>query len=75
LLIILIFGNLISIETLQRKREKKKKHLDAVEESEVRIGLLLIEIPNYSDRTESESPLVHTPNIPDPVQQMVETPS
>jgi len=54
--------------------EEDKKHLDADEEGEVRIGSLPMEIPNYSDRTESESPLVHTPNTPDLVQQVVETP-
>jgi len=32
-----------------------------------------MEIPNYSDRTESEFPVVQTPNTSDPVQQMVET--
>ena len=33
-----------------------------------------MQIPNYNDTTESETPLVQTPNTPDPVQQMVETP-
>jgi hypothetical protein len=50
-----------------------KKLLDEEEEDEFRIGSLPLQIPNY-DRTESETPLVHTPNIPDQVQQMVETP-
>ena len=32
-----------------------------------------MQIPDY-DRTESETPPVQTPNTPDPVQQIVETP-
>ena len=50
-----------------------KKHLDEEEEDEFRIGSLPMQIPNYNDRTESETPLVQTRNTPDPVQQMVET--
>jgi len=74
LLVILIFGNLSGIETLKIKREEKvKKHLDEEEEDEFRIGSLPMQIPNYNDRTESETPLVQTRNTPDPVQQMVET--
>jgi len=49
-----------------------KKHLDEEEEDEFRIGSLPMQIPNY-DRTESKTPLVQSPNTPDPVQQMVET--
>ena len=54
-------------------REKEKRHLDEEEGDEFRIGSLPMQIPNYNDRTESETPLVQTPNTPDPVQQMVET--
>jgi len=59
----------------KKTRENVKKPLDEEEEDEFRIGSLPMQIPNYSDRTESESPLVQTPNTPDLVQQMVETPS
>ena len=55
----------------KKTHEKEKKHLDAGVGA-LRIGSLPMEIPNYNDRTESESPLVQTPNTPDPVQQMVE---
>jgi hypothetical protein len=58
----------------KKTREKVKKLLDEEEEDEFRIGSLPIQIPNYNARTESETPLVQTPNTPDPVQQMVETP-
>jgi hypothetical protein len=58
----------------KKAREKVKKHLDEEEEDEFRNGSLPIQIPNYTGRTESETPLVQTPNTPDPVQQMVETP-
>ena len=57
----------------KKTREKEKKHLDE-EKDEFRIGSLPMQIPNYNNRTESETPLVQTPNTPDPVQQMVETP-
>jgi hypothetical protein len=56
----------------KKTREKEKKHLDEEEEDEFRIGSLPMQIPNHN-RTESETPLVQTPNTPDPVQQMVET--
>jgi len=52
-------------------REKLKRHLDEEEGDEFRIGSLPMQILNYTDRTESETPLLSTP---DPVQQMVETP-
>jgi len=42
----------------KKTREKEKKYLDGEEEDEFTIGSMPIEIPNYSDRTESESPLV-----------------
>jgi len=58
----------------KKTREKVKRHLDEEEEDEFRIGSLPMQIPNYTDRTESETPLVQTPNTPDPVQQMVENP-
>jgi len=58
----------------RKTREKEKRHLDEEEGDEFRIGSLPMQIPNYNDRTESETPLVQTPNTPDPVQQMVETP-
>jgi hypothetical protein len=58
----------------KKTHEKVKYHLDEEEEDEFRIWLLPMQIPNYNDRTESETPLVQTPNPPDPVQQMVETP-
>jgi len=51
------------------------KHLDEEEGGEVRIGSLPMEITNYTDRTESETPPVQTPNTPDPVQEILETPS
>ena len=50
-----------------------KKLLDE-EEDELRIGSLPMQIPNYTDRTESETPLVQTPNTPGPQQHKVETP-
>jgi hypothetical protein len=58
----------------KKTREKMKKLLDEEEEDEFRIGSLPLQIPNYNDRTESETPLVQTPYTPDTVQQMVETP-
>jgi len=39
----------------------------------IRTGSLPMEIPNYTDRTESETPRVQTPNTPDPVQPILET--
>ena len=58
----------------RKTREKEKKHLDEEEGDEFRMGSLPMQIPNYNDRTESETPLVQTPDTPDPIQQMVETP-
>jgi len=58
----------------RKTREKEKRHLDEEEGEEFRIGSLPMQIPNYNDRTESETPLVQTPDTPDPIQQMVETP-
>jgi hypothetical protein len=54
-------------------REKVRKHIDE-EEDEFRIGSLPMQIPNYDDRAESETPCVQIPNTIYPVQQMVETP-
>jgi len=56
----------------KESREKVKMHLDEDEGDEFRIGPLPMQIPNYADRTVFETPLLSTP---DPVQQMVETPS
>jgi hypothetical protein len=58
---------------IKKTRENVKNPLDEEEEDEFRIGSLPMQIPNHSDRTESES-LLQTPNTPDPVQQIVETP-
>jgi len=55
----------------QKTSGNVKKHLD--EEREIRIGSWPMEIPNYTDRTESETPLFKLQTL-DPVQQILETP-
>jgi hypothetical protein len=55
--------------------EKVRKHLEDEEEAEFRIRSLPMQIPNYPDTNEPETPRVQTPNTPDPVQkQMTEIP-